>query len=112
MEAAAGEEMQLDAVIDDFEMLQQVGSGTFCVVKLCRYKKNGRVYVVKILSKKKIVYLKQVVHVTQEVEILRKVQNPFIVTLYNTMQDEENLYMILEFACGGELFTHMSNQGH
>lgn len=103
--------MQLNAEISDFEMLQQVGSGTFCVVRLCRYKKNGRVFVVKILSKKKIVYLKQVVHVTQEVEILRKVENPFVVNLYSTMQDAENLYMILEFACGGELFTHMRNAG-
>lgn len=102
----------MNASISDFELLQQVGSGTFCVVRLCRYKKNGRVFVVKILSKKKIVYLKQVVHVTQEVDILRKVDNPFIVNLYSTMQDTDNLYMILEFACGGELFTHMRNQGH
>ena len=51
--------------IDDYEVLQQVGSGTFCVVRLCRFKKNGKVYVVKILKKKKICYLKQVVHVTQ-----------------------------------------------
>lgn len=112
MEAAEGEEMQQHAQIEDFEMLQQVGSGTFCVVKLCRYKKNGRVFVVKELSKKKIVYLKQVVHVTQEVEILRQIDNPFVVKLYNTMQDADNLYMILEFCCGGELFTHMRNAGH
>jgi len=112
MEAAEGEDMQANAKFTDFEVLQQVGSGTFCVANLCRYKKNGRIYVAKVLNKKKIVYLKQVVHVTQEVEILRKVDNPFIVKLYNTMQDTDNLYMILEFACGGELFTHMRNAGH
>ena len=53
------------STIKDFDILQQVGSGTFCVVNLCRKKDSGRVFVVKQLSKKKIVYLKQVVHVTQ-----------------------------------------------
>lgn len=110
-EAAAAVAMQ-GATLDDFELLQQVGSGTFCVVRLCRMKKNGRVYVVKTLRKKKIVYLKQVVHVTQEVDILRSVDHSFIVKLYCTFQDEENLYMVLEFACGGELFSHMRNAGH
>jgi len=100
------------STIKDFDILQQVGSGTFCVVNLCRKKDSGRVFVVKQLSKKKIVYLKQVVHVTQEVEILRQVDNPFIVRLFHTMQDETNLYMVLEFACGGELFTHMRDQGN
>lgn len=98
--------------LDDFEMLQQVGSGTFCVVRLCRWRKNGRVFVVKILRKQKICYLKQVVHVTQEVEILRAIDHPFIVKLYTTFQDAENLHMVLEFACGGELFSHMRNAGH
>ena len=63
-EATAALAMQ-GSTLDDYELLQQVGSGTFCVVRLCRYKRNGRVYVVKILRKKKICYLKQVVHVTQ-----------------------------------------------
>jgi len=111
-EAESVDMVPATAVFGDFEMIQQVGSGTFCVVKLCRLKANGRVFVVKILSKKKIVYLKQVVHVTQEVEILRQVDNPFIVRLFHTMQDTDNLYMILEFACGGELFTHMRDQGN
>ena len=102
MEVAEAEDMQANSSVGDYDFLQQVGSGTFCVVNLCRYKKNGRVFVVKILSKKKIVYLKQVVHVTQvaarpgagasrgpslqEVEILRQVDHPFVVKLYNTMQ--------------------------
>jgi len=65
-----------------------------------------------MLRKKKICYLKQVIHVTQEVEILRAVDHPFIVKLHCTFQDEENLHMVLEFACGGELFSHMRNAGH
>lgn len=115
--AAMGEESSAAVAmqgskLEDFELLQQVGSGTFCVVRLCRYKKNGRVFVVKILRKKKICYLKQVVHVTQEVEILRTIEHPFIVKLYCTFQDPDNLFMVLEFACGGELFSHMRHAGH
>ena len=63
-EAAAMEAMK-GTTLENYELLQQVGSGTFCVVRLCRFKKNGKIYVVKILKKKKICYLKQVVHVTQ-----------------------------------------------
>jgi len=43
-----------------------------------------------------------------EKEILESVRHPFIVQLYYAFQDQNKLYLILEYASGGELFTHLA----
>lgn len=61
----------------------------------------------KILSKAEIVRLKQVEHVLNEKQILASVNHPFIVNLLCTFKDTKNLYMLLEYVVGGELFSHL-----
>lgn len=61
----------------------------------------------KILRKSEIVRLRQVEHVNAERYILSRVQHPFIVDLFATFQDSLNIYMLLSYVPGGELFTHL-----
>ena len=68
-------------------------------------------FALKIMKKSEVVRLKQVEHIKNEKEILSEVNHPFIVTLYCAFQDERNLYMLLEFIIGGELFTHLRKAG-
>ena len=65
----------------------------------------------KILNKAKIVKLKQVDHVSNEKNVLRKISHPFIVKLYQTFKDKTNLYLLLEFIPGGELFNYIRKAG-
>jgi len=65
----------------------------------------------KILKKSEVIRLKQVDHVKAETEILRMIDHPFIVNLLVTFQDEKRLFILLEFANGGELFTHLRKEG-
>ena len=58
-----------------------------------------------MLSKDKVVKTKQVQHTKNEREMLEAVQHPFIVNLWGTFQDAMNLYMVMDFVAGGELFT-------
>ena len=58
-----------------------------------------------MLSKEKVVRTKQVQHTNNEREMLEAVQHPFIVNLWGTFQDPRNLYMVMDFVAGGELFT-------
>ncbi len=55
----------------------------------------------------RIVRLRQVEHVNAERYILTRVRHPFIVDLYATFQDNLNVYMLLSYVPGGELFTHL-----
>ena len=49
--------------------------------------------------------MKQESHTRNEQLILQAVQHPFIINLWGTFQDTANLYMVMDFVPGGELFT-------
>lgn len=49
--------------------------------------------------------MRQVDHTNNEQRLLLAVQYPFIVNLWGTFQDFTNLYMVMDFVAGGELFT-------
>ena len=82
-----------------------LGTGSFGRVHLVRSKHNGRFYAVKVLNKEKIIKMKQVEHTNSEREMLVRVRHPFLVNLWGTFQDINNLYMVMDFVAGGELFS-------
>ncbi|KAF3917052.1 hypothetical protein ABW21_db0208871 [Orbilia brochopaga] len=101
----------LDAA--QFELLRTLGTGTFARVWLVRPRKEHRssgteFYALKVLKKKDVVKLKQVEHVLNERMLLSVARpQPFIVDLYASWSDKENLYMLLEYSPGGEVFTYL-----
>ena len=98
--------------LSDFEKMQTVGLGSFGRVRLCRYKKNDKVYVMKILKKMEIIKQKQVDHVYSEFNILSVLNHPFIVQLVGmNFDDPKYLYFIIEYVQGGELFTLLRTRG-
>lgn len=97
--------------LTDFDTLETLGTGTFGRVKLCRHKATGQFFAIKIMKKTDIIRLKQVEHILSEKGVLSVVNHPFVVNLYKTFQDEHYLYMVLEYVCGGELFSHLRKVG-
>lgn len=65
----------------------------------------------KMLKKREIIRLKQVEHIRSEKEILMKISHPFIVDFYGTFQDQNRVYMIMEYVIGGELFSQLRSAG-
>eukprot|EP00005_Dracoamoeba_jomungandri_P000082 CAMPEP_0174251632 /NCGR_PEP_ID=MMETSP0439-20130205/1385_1 /TAXON_ID=0 /ORGANISM="Stereomyxa ramosa, Strain Chinc5" /LENGTH=475 /DNA_ID=CAMNT_0015331987 /DNA_START=69 /DNA_END=1496 /DNA_ORIENTATION=+ len=96
---------QTSVSLQDFDLLQILGIGTFGEVRLCKEKASGKFYCLKILAQETIVRLKQTEHVKSEKEVLSRVSHPFIVKLYNTFKDQKNIYFLMEYVAGGELFT-------
>jgi protein kinase A len=68
-------------------------------------------FAMKVLRKSEIVRLKQVEHINSERAILERIRHPFIVELYSTYQDNLNVYMLLSYVPGGELFSHLRRAG-
>ncbi|KAI0034847.1 kinase-like domain-containing protein [Vararia minispora EC-137] len=91
--------------LTDFTFLRTLGTGSFGRVHLVRSIHNRRFYAIKVLNKEKIVAHKQIDHTNNEQQMLLAVQHPFIVNLWGTFQDPTNLYMVMDFVPGGELFT-------
>ncbi|KAJ2847529.1 cAMP-dependent protein kinase catalytic subunit [Coemansia brasiliensis] len=97
--------------LDDFQLLHTLGTGTFGRVFLCQSRLTQRFYAMKVLRKSQVVKLKQVEHINNEKSILEVSRHPFIVQLECTMQNERNLYMLMEYVPGGELFSHLRRAG-
>ncbi|KAG6853513.1 cAMP-dependent protein kinase catalytic subunit [Blastosporella zonata] len=91
--------------LTDFIIHRTLGTGSFGRVHLVRSKHNLRFYAIKVLNKDKVVKLKQVEHTNNEQHMLEAVQHPFIINLWGCFQDATNLYMVMDFVPGGELFT-------
>lgn len=68
-------------------------------------KHNQRFYAVKVLKKAQVVKMKQIEHTNDERKMLQRCRHPFLITLWGTWQDSKNLYMVMDFIEGGELFS-------
>jgi len=97
--------------LDDYEVKQTLGTGSFGRVKLARHKASNKFYALKMLKKAEIIRLKQVDHVLSENNILAAIHHPFIVNMEGFTQDDRYIYLILEFIPGGELFTYLRSVG-
>ncbi|MCO5569398.1 hypothetical protein L7F22_023110 [Adiantum nelumboides] len=93
--------------IDDFELGQMIGAGTFGQVFIARHVKTNIVCAIKSMSKAAIMKAKHFAHVRSEKEILQKLDFPFIVNLLGYCQDEKFIYLILEYVGGGDFFGHL-----
>ncbi|CAO3613710.1 unnamed protein product [Cunninghamella blakesleeana] len=91
--------------LTDFHMLRTLGTGSFGRVHLVQSCVNRRYYAIKVLKKTEVVRLKQVEHTNNEKHILESVAHPFLVNMWGTFQDTINLYMVLDYVCGGEMFS-------
>lgn len=95
---------------DNFEPLTCLGKGSYGTVLLVRERATGRLYAQKQFRKATLTVHKKLIEQTKtERAILESVnRHPFVVKLFYAFQDHEKLYLILEYAQGGELFHHLA----
>lgn len=100
MEADNLREHRRRLTTDDFEPLVIIGRGAFGEVRLVRKKTSNEVFAMKSMIKEAMVRKNQVGHVRAERDVLAVADNPWIVTLHYSFQDDQNLYMVMEFLPG------------
>lgn len=89
------------------QVLRTLGSGTFGRVKLVKHTVSGRPFAMKVIRKARVVAYKQQKNVLNEKRIMARCDHPFILKLFETYKDDKQLYLLLEFVQGGELFTYL-----
>ena len=96
----------------DFEPLTCLGKGTYGTVHLVKQVATGRLYAQKQFRKASLTVHKRLIEQTKTERVILESINrhPFVVKLYYAFQDHEKLYLILEYAQGGELFTHLATE--
>lgn len=95
--------------IGNYILGKTLGEGTFGKVKLGIHIFTGEKVAVKILEKDKILEVADVERVAREIHILKLIRHPNIIQLYEIIETGKQLYLIMEYASGGELFEYIVN---
>ena len=93
---------------DMFTFNYVIGKGGFGKVWQVIYKKTQEKYALKEMSKTKIIDKKSQRFINNELNLLKKLRNDFIVNIYYAFQDKDNLYLVIDFLSGGDLRYHVS----
>jgi serine/threonine protein kinase len=96
--------------VNDFDTISVIGRGGFGRVLLVRKRDTRKVYAMKVLKKAVIAARGETEHTRTEKSVLSKIDHPFLAKLYWSFQTQDNLYLVMDFINGGELFHHLSQQ--
>lgn len=95
--------------LEDFQIIRTIGTGTFARVKLARHNSTQQILVLKVMKKQHLIQKRQVEHVNNERKILSRLDNPFVVKILGSFQDDRYIYMVQEYIPGGELYSHLKH---
>ena len=93
-----------------YEIRQVLGKGKFGLVKLGIHRGNGRKVAIKIINKKLVTAI-DVQQVKTEIDILKIAKHPNIIQLYDVLENENYIYIIMEYCAGGDLFSYIEKRG-
>ncbi|XP_076928138.1 putative serine/threonine protein kinase IRE [Bidens hawaiensis] len=97
--------------IEDFEIIKPISRGAFGRVFLARKRATGDVFAIKVLKKADMIRKNAVQSILAERDILISVRNPFVVRFFYSFTCRENLYLVMEYLNGGDLFSLLKNLG-
>ncbi|XP_032341648.1 myotonin-protein kinase isoform X2 [Camelus ferus] len=96
---------------DDFEILKVIGRGAFSEVAVVKMKQTGQVYAMKIMNKWDMLKRGEVSCFREERDVLVNGDQRWITQLHFAFQDENYLYLVMEYYVGGDLLTLLSKFG-
>uniref|UniRef100_A0A668A8F4 MAP/microtubule affinity-regulating kinase 3 n=1 Tax=Myripristis murdjan TaxID=586833 RepID=A0A668A8F4_9TELE len=96
--------------IGNYRLLKTIGKGNFAKVKLARHILTGREVAIKIIDKTQL-NPTSLQKLFREVRIMKSLNHPNIVQLFEVIETEKTLYLIMEYASGGEVFDYLVSHG-
>ncbi|GJP78149.1 hypothetical protein CLOP_g8482 [Closterium sp. NIES-67] len=98
-------------IVGRYELGRTLGQGSFAKVKLARDVKSMQQVAIKVMEKEKILKHKMADQIKREITVMKMVRHPNVVRLIEVMASQSKVYMVLEFAAGGELFDRIVHRG-
>ncbi|RXN22218.1 serine threonine- kinase 32B [Labeo rohita] len=97
--------MKMDLVkvsFDHFQILRAIGKGSFG-----KKRDSRKMYAMKYTNKQKCIERDEVRNVLRELQVMQRLEHPFLVNLWFSFQDEEDLFMVVDLLLGGDLRFHL-----
>ncbi|KAF5905403.1 serine/threonine-protein kinase MARK2-like isoform X8, partial [Clarias magur] len=96
--------------IGTYRLLKTIGKGNFAKVKLAKHVLTGKEVAVKIIDKTQL-NSSSLQKLFREVRIMKLLNHPNIVKLFEVIETEKTLYLVMEYASGGEVFDYLVAHG-
>jgi len=93
-----------------YKIIKTLGKGNFAKVKLAIHLPTGREVAIKVIDKTPLNSSARE-KLYREVKIMKLLNHPNIVRLFQVIESERSLYLVMEYASGGELFDHLVKNG-
>ncbi|CAN9497637.1 unnamed protein product [Ophioblennius macclurei] len=93
-----------------YEIIRTLGKGNFAVVKLAKHKVTKTQVAIKIIDKTRL-NPSNLEKIYREVQIMKLLNHPHIIKLYQVMETKDMLYIVTEYAKNGEMFDHLTSNG-
>ncbi|KAG2022568.1 AGC/NDR protein kinase [Coprinopsis cinerea AmutBmut pab1-1] len=101
--------------IEDFEMIRVLGKGCAGKVLLVRHKTGSGLFALKAITKRHVLAHQELQHTLTEQAVLKRMaaesKDPFVVKLWWSFHDKENLFLVMDFHPGGDLATQLARWG-
>ncbi|XP_011434566.1 serine/threonine-protein kinase MARK1-like isoform X7 [Crassostrea angulata] len=96
--------------IGKYRLIKTIGKGNFAKVKLAKHVPTGREVAIKIIDKTQL-NPSSLNKLFREVRIMKNLDHPNIVKLFEVIETEKTLYLVMEYASGGEVFDYLVAHG-
>ncbi|XP_056616887.1 MAP/microtubule affinity-regulating kinase 3a isoform X2 [Triplophysa dalaica] len=97
-------------VIGNYRLLKTIGKGNFAKVKLARHILTGSEVAIKMIDKTQL-NPTSLQKLSREVTIMKNLNHPNIVKLFEVIETEKTLFLVMEYASGGEVFDYLVAHG-
>ncbi|KOC59824.1 Serine/threonine-protein kinase Genghis Khan [Habropoda laboriosa] len=99
---------KLQLAREDFEIVKVIGRGAFGEVCVVRMRGSDKVFAMKILNKWEMLKRAETTYFREERDVLVYGDRRWITNLHYAFQDDNNLYLVMDYYCGGDLLTLLS----
>ncbi|XP_063920284.1 serine/threonine-protein kinase MARK2-like isoform X3 [Zophobas morio] len=99
-----------EPTIGKYKLLKTIGKGNFAKVKLAKHVPTGKEVAIKIIDKTQL-NPSSLQKLFREVRIMKMLDHPNIVKLFQVIETEKTLYLVMEYASGGEVFDYLVLHG-
>ncbi|XP_065152072.1 serine/threonine-protein kinase 32C-like [Paramisgurnus dabryanus] len=96
-----------DVNFDHFQILRAIGKGSFGKVCIVQKRDTEKMFAMKYMNKQQCIERDEVRNVFRELEILQEIEHMFLVNLWYSFQDEEDMFMVVDLLLGGDLRYHL-----
>ncbi|XP_064621169.1 MAP/microtubule affinity-regulating kinase 3-like isoform X27 [Lineus longissimus] len=96
--------------IGKYRLIRTIGKGNFAKVKLAKHVPTGREVAIKIIDKTQL-NPSSLQKLFREVRIMKLLDHPNIVKLFEVIETDKTLYLVMEYASGGEVFDYLVAHG-